>query len=118
MVVELEPAAHVARTLLSRSVELPIPRSRGLVPATPLRAEVLDGAGKVIFSLPVEGSLETRGEFPDAQGELHGVTVQRPKTSVTLRLPWLDGASEVVLWSHDSTGDVELGRVPYPQAAR
>ena len=118
LVVELEPAAHLARTLLSKSVELPIPRSRGPAPQTRWRADVVDRTGQVLFSSPVEGSLELRGEFPDEHGELHGTTLQQSKTSVTLRLPWLEGASEVVLVSHDRTGDSELGRVAYPQVTR
>jgi hypothetical protein len=119
LVVELEPAAHLARTLLEKSVDLPMPTSRGPVRQTRFRADVVDRKGQVLFSSPVDGSLEVRGEFPDEHGELHGTTVPQPKTSVTLRLPWLEGASEVVLVSHDrAAGDSELGRVAYPQVAR
>jgi len=115
MVVELEPAAHVARTLMSRSVELPLPRRRGPTRPAAWRVDVLSGAGALLFSAPVEEASTVRGEFPDASGQLRGVTAQKRVTAVTLRLPWLDGAAEVRLVSADANGERELGRVAYPQ---
>ena len=116
MVVELEPAAHVARTLTARSVDLPLPRRRGPARQAPWRVEVLASDGALLFSAPLEDASAVRGEFPDANGELHGVTAQKRVTAVTLRLPWLDGASEVRLVSAGQGGDSELGRVSYPKA--
>ena len=115
MVVELEPAAHVARTLAARTVELPLPRRRGPVERGPWRVDVLGAGGAVLYSAPLQDASTVRGEFPDANGQLHGVTAQKQKTAVTLRLPWLDGASEVRVVSVGASGDTELGRVDYPK---
>jgi hypothetical protein len=116
MVVELEPATHVARTLTARSVELPLPERRGPRRQGPWRVDVLSASGVVLFSAPLEDAASVRGEFPDAQGKLTGVTAQKRVAAVTLRLPWLGGASEVRLISVSSGGDSELGRVAYPKA--
>jgi hypothetical protein len=115
MVVELEPATHAARTLTARSVELPLPRRRGPQQRGPWRVDVLSASGAVLFSAPLEDAASVRGEFPDAQGKLTGVTVQKRVAAVTLRLPWLDGAAEVRVVSASSGGDSELGRVAYPK---
>jgi hypothetical protein len=113
MVVELDLTAHAARTLSSRSVALPLPRRRGPARPAAWRVDVLSGAGAVLFSAPLEDTSAVRGEFPDASGQLHGVTAQKRVAAVTLRLPWLAGASEVRVVSA-SAGDTELGRVAYP----
>ncbi len=115
MVVELTPATHVARTLMSRSVDLPLPRRRGPVETAPWRVDVVGPSGAVLYSAPLADAASVRGEFPDAKGHLTGVTVQKPVAAVTLRLPWLDGASEVRVVKVDEGGDVELGRVAYPK---
>jgi hypothetical protein len=117
MVVELEPAAHAARTLTARSVELPLPRRRGPAQPGPWRVDVVSSGGAVLFSAPLEDASAVRGEFPDANGQLHGVSAQKRVTAVTLRLPWLDGAAEVRLVSVGESGDTELGRVAYPTQA-
>ncbi len=116
MVVELEPATHVARTLMSRSVDLPLPRRRGPAQAGPWRVDVVAPSGAVLYTAPLADAATVRGEFPDAKGQLTGVTVQKPVAAVTLRLPWLDGASEVRVVKLAEGGDVELGRVAYPKA--
>ncbi len=116
MVVELTPATHTARTLTARSVELPLPRRRGPAQKGPWRVDVLGSTGSVLFSAPLEDAATVRGEFPDAQGQLSGITAQKRVAAVTLRLPWLDGASEVRVVSANDSGDAELGRVPYPKA--
>jgi len=115
MVVELEPATHAARTLTARSVELPLPRRRGPKQQGPWRVDVLSPGGAVLFSAPLEDAATVRAEFPDANGQLSGVTVQKRVAAVTLRLPWLDGASEVRVVSVKQGGDTELGRVAYPR---
>jgi hypothetical protein len=117
IVVELEPAAHVARTLTSRAVELPLPRRRGPERQGPWRVDVLDAEGARLFSAPLEDAAAVRGEFADAHGQLNGVTAQKRVAAVTLRLPWLHGASEVRIVSVSEGGERELGRVAYPQAA-
>ena len=114
MVVELDLAAHAARTLTSRSVDLPLPRRRGPAKLAPWRVDVLSSAGAVLFSAPLEDTSAVRGEFPDANGQLHGVTAQKRVAAVTLRLPWLGGASEVRVVSASAGADTELGRVAYP----
>lgn len=117
MVVELRPRARAARVLMSRAVELPLPKRRGPAAATAWRVEVLAGNAKVLFSAPLEDAATVRGEFADEKtGELRGVTTQKEVTAVTLRLPWLAGAKEVRVVNAVS-GDVELGRVPYPSVS-
>jgi hypothetical protein len=117
MVVELEPATHAARTLTARSVDLPLPRRRGPAQRAPWRVDVLAPGGAVLFSAPLQDTATVRGEFPDAQGKLSGVTVQKRVAAVTLRLPWLDAAAEVRLVSLSDSGETELGRVAYPKVA-
>ncbi len=115
MVVELEPATHVARTLTSRSVNLPLPRRRGPAQQAPWRVDVVGQSGAVLYSAPLQDAATVRGEFPDANGQLSGVTAQKKVAAVTLRLPWLDGASEVRVVKVAEAGDLELGRVAYPK---
>jgi hypothetical protein len=117
LVVELELATHVARTLTARSVDVPLPRRRGPAQRAPWRVDVLAQDGSVLFSAPQEDTATVRGEFPDAKGQLSGVTVQKRVAAVTLRLPWLDGASEVRVVSVGDGTETELGRVAYPQVA-
>lgn len=116
MVVELEPATRVARTLTSSSVELPLPRRRGPARKAPWRVEVLGTSGQVLYTAPLDDAATVRGEFRDDKtGQLTGTTVQRRVAAVTLRLPWLEGASQVRIVSVNEGGDSELGTVPYPQ---
>jgi hypothetical protein len=115
MVMELEPATHTARTLTARSVDLPLPRRRGPARQAPWRVEVLSKDGAVLFSAPLEDAATVRGEFPDAQGQLRGVTVQKRVAAVTLRLPWVNEATEVRVVSLSDGGETELGRVAYPK---
>jgi hypothetical protein len=118
MVVELEPASRSARTLSAKPVELPLPRRRGAA-QDPWRVEVLSATGSVLYTASLRNAAEVRGEFPDQQGKLSGVTLQQPKAAVTLRLPLLDDARVVrVVDSEGPNGDVELGRVDYPQVGR
>jgi hypothetical protein len=116
MVVELEPATHVARTLTARSVDLPLPRRRGPARRAAWRVDVLSPGGAVVYSAPLEDAATVRGEFRDDNGQLIGVTAQKRVTAVTLRLPWLEGASEVRVVNVAESGDDELGRVAYPRA--
>lgn len=115
MVVELEPATHAARTLTARSVDLPLPRKRGAPETKPWRADVLSATGAVLFSQPLDDTSQVRGEFPDEQGKLQGVMAQKRVAAVTLRVPWLEGATEVRLVSVSGSGEMELGRVAYPE---
>jgi hypothetical protein len=115
MVVELEPGAHAARTLMSRSVELPLPRRRGPQQQGPWRVDVLGENDAVLFSAPLEDAATVRGEFADDKGQLSGVTAQKRVAAVTLRLPWLDIASQVRIVKVSNGGDSELGRVAYPR---
>lgn len=115
MVVELEPATHLARTLTARSVELPLPRRRGPKQQGPWRVDVLNASGAVLYTAPLEDAATVRGEFADANGQLSGVTAQKRVAAVTLRLPWLDGAAEVRIVSVNEGQDSELGRVVYPK---
>jgi len=116
MVVELEPATHAARTLTARSVDLPLPRRRGPALQAPWRVDVLAGDGKVLYTAPLEDAATVRGEFrDDKSGQLTGVTTQQRVAAVTLRLPWLEGATDVRLVRVAESGDTELGRVPYPK---
>lgn len=115
MVVELEPALHVARTLTARSVELPLPRRRGPKQQGPWRVDVLNASGAVLYTAPLDDAATVRGEFADANGQLSGVTAQKRVAAVTLRLPWLDSATEVRVVSVNEGQDSELGRVPYPR---
>lgn len=116
MVVELSPASHVARTLTSRAVDLPLPRRRGPVEGATWRVDVLAQDGTVLFSAPLADAGTVRGEFRDDRtGELRGVTTQKAVTAVTLRLPWLDHAKDVRVVSVGVNGDTELGRVAYPE---
>lgn len=115
MVVELQPKLKAARTLMSRAVELPLPKRRGPAQSGAWRVEVLGGDGRALFTAPLEDAATVRGEFADEKtGELRGVTMQKDVTAVTLRLPWLEGAKAVRVVDVAS-GDVELGRVEYPQ---
>lgn len=115
MVVELRPKVHGARVLLSRAVDLPLPKRRGPAEPGPWRVEVLSEGGQVLFTAPLADAATVRGEFADEKtGELRGVTAQKEVTAVTLRLPWLEGARSVRV-VNASGGDVELGRVEYPQ---
>jgi hypothetical protein len=115
MIVELEPATHVARTLSARAVELPLPSRRGPARRAPWRVDVLNASGAVVYTAPLEDAATVRGEFRDDKGELSGVTTQKRVAAVTLRLPWLDGASQVRVVRVAEGGDDELGRVVYPQ---
>ena len=117
MVMELEPATHAARTLTARSVDLPLPRRRGPAQQAPWRVDVLSKDGAVLFSAPLEDAATVRGEFPDAQGQLRGVTAQKRVAAVTLRLPLRDDAAEVRVVSSNDGGETELGRVAYPKVA-
>lgn len=115
MVVELQPKLRAARTLMSRAVELPLPKRRGPAQYGAWRVDVLGGDGQVRFTAPLEDAATVRGEFEDEKtGELRGVTTQKDVTAVTLRLPWLEGAKEVRVVDV-TAGDRELGRVAYPQ---
>jgi hypothetical protein len=116
MVVELQPATHVARTLTARSVDLPLPRRRGPAQTAPWRVDVLSSNGTVLYTAPLPDAATVRGEFRDGKtGELNGVTAQARVTAVTLRLPWLDAATDVRVVSVAQAGETELGRVPYPR---
>ena len=115
MVLELEPQTRAARTLTARAVDLPLPRRRGPVQKAPWRVDVLGAQGAVLFSAPLEDTASVRAEFPDANGQLSGKTVQKRVAAVTLRLPVLDGATEVRVVSAGVDGDSELGRVAYPK---
>ena len=116
MVVELEPNAHVARTLTARSVDLPLPRRRGKPAQEAWRVDVLDASGALLYSMPVKDTTEVRGEFPDAQGNLSGTRFKQAKAALTLRLPLLKDASVVRVMNVESpSGETELGQVPYPQ---
>lgn len=118
MVVELEPAAHVARTLTSRSVDLPLPRRRGPARRAPWRVDVLSPTGEVLYTAPLEDAATVRGEFRDDKtGELQGQTVQQRIAAVTLRLPWLKAAAVVRVLDVAGGTETELGRVSYPQVA-
>lgn len=117
LVMELEPATHAARTLTARSVDLPLPRRRGPAQPAPWRVDVLAPGGAVLFSAPLEDATTVRGEFPDAKGQLSGVTAQKRVAAVTLRLPWLDDAAQVRVVSLKDGGETELGRVAYPKVA-
>lgn len=117
MVMELEPATHAARTLTARAVDLPLPRRRGPAKLAPWRVDVLAKGGAVLFSAPLEDAATVRGEFPDANGQLSGVTAQKRVAAVTLRLPWLDDATDVRVVRLSDGGETELGRVAYPQVA-
>jgi hypothetical protein len=118
MVVELELATHAARTLTARSVDLPLPRKRGPREKRPWRVDVLDVSGAVLFSAPLDDAATARGEFRDDEtGELRGTTVNKPIAAVTLRLPLLEQAREVLLVRVGERGDSELGRIPYPKVA-
>jgi hypothetical protein len=116
VVVELEAAAHAARVVFARPVELPLPRRRGPERPEPWRVEVLGDAGAVLYAAPLADASELRAEFPDPQtGELRGVTTHKAATAVTLRLPELPNARQVRLVN--VADGVELGRVAYPQVA-
>jgi hypothetical protein len=116
MVVELELATRAAKTLRARPVDLPLPRKRGPVQKLPWQVDVLDAAGKVLYSAPLPDAATVRGEFPNDQGQLSGVTTQKQVAAVTLRLPLLKDAATVrVSKVDDAKGPSELGSVPYPQ---
>jgi hypothetical protein len=116
MVVELELATRAAKTLRARPVDLPLPRKRGPVQKLPWQVDVLDAGGKVLYSAPVPDAATVRGEFPNDQGQLSGVTTQKQVAAVTLRLPLLKDAATVrVSKVDDAKGPAELGSVPYPQ---
>lgn len=115
MVVELEPATRVARTLTTRAVELPLPRRRGPKAQRPWRVDVLSPLGAVLFSAPLDDATAVRAELADATGQLSGVTVHKRIAAVPLRLPWLRGAAEVWIFDVSDGQDRELGRVPYPR---
>jgi hypothetical protein len=116
MVVQLELVAHSAKTLTTRDVDLPLPRRRGPALQEPWRVEVLAADGGVLFSAPLADASALRAEFRDEKtGELKGVAAQKRIAAVTLRLPWLDGARQVRI-VNVAGGDVELGRVAYPEA--
>jgi hypothetical protein len=115
LVVELELGPRSARLLLARSVDLPLPRRRGPARPEPWRVEVRDESGALLFSAPIADASELRAEFPDERtGELRGTTAQKRVTAVTLRLPLL-AAGKQVLIVNAAGGEVELGRVAYPQ---
>jgi len=119
MVVELEPAAHAARTITSRSVDLPLPRRRGPARRAPWRVDVLSASGEVLYTAPLEDTSTVRGEFRDDKtGELRGQTLQQRVAAVTLRLPWLKDATVVRVLDVAGGNETELGRVPYPQVAQ
>lgn len=116
MVVELEPDAHVARTLTSRTVEMALPKRRGPARQAPWRVDVVSAKGEVLYTAPLEDAATVRAEFRDEKtGELKGETAQKRVAAVTLRLPWLAGAREVRLVNVGSGAEVELARVAYPQ---
>ncbi|HVY30213.1 MAG TPA: hypothetical protein VHB79_26835 [Polyangiaceae bacterium] len=119
MVVELEPAAHAARTVASRSVDLPLPRRRGPARRAPWRVDVLSPSGEVLYSAPLQDTSTVRGEFRDEKtGELQGHSLQQRVAAVTLRLPWLKDAAVVRVLDVSGGNESELGRVPYPQVAQ
>lgn len=116
MVVELELATRAAKTLRARAVDQPLPRKRGPVQKLPWQVDVLDASGKVVFSAPLPDASTVRGEFPNDQGQLSGVTRQKQVAAVTLRLPLLHDAATVrVSKLDDARGAIELGSVAYPQ---
>jgi hypothetical protein len=79
--------------------------------------DVLAQGGAVLFSAPLEDAATLRGEFPDANGQLSGVTTQKRVAAVTLRLPWVNEAAQVRVVSLSDGGETELGRVAYPKVA-
>ena len=76
-----------------------------------------NGSPEAIVAAPMEDAATVRGEFPDAQGQLRGVTAQKRVAAVTLRLPLRDDAAEVRVVSSSDGGETELGRVAYPKVA-
>jgi hypothetical protein len=116
MVVELELATRTAKILKARRVDLPLPRKRGPVVRGPWQVDVLDAAGKVLYSAPLPDASTLRGEFANEDGQLAGVTTHMQVTGVTLRLPLLEGAARVVVSKlDDGKRPSELGSVAYPQ---
>lgn len=115
IVMELQPKTRSSRLLLSRAVDLPLPKRRGPATTGAWRADVLGEDEKVLFTAPLDDAATVRGEFADEKtGELRGVTTQKDVTAVTLRLPWLAGARAVRI-VNVAGGGVELGRIDYPQ---
>lgn len=115
LVVELELASQTAKIKKTRPVELPLPRRRGPAQQGPWQVDVLDAAGKVLYSAPLADGSTIRGEFVDEQGKLSGARVQKQVASVTLRLPLLKDAVSVRVSSLTRGGTAtELGRVAYP----
>ncbi len=69
MVMELEPATHVARTLTARFRRLAAAATAWSgAQQAPWRVDVLAEGGAVLFSAPLEDAATVRGEFPDGQG--------------------------------------------------
>jgi hypothetical protein len=119
MVVELEPAARLARVLKARPVDLPLPRKRGPAEKGPWQVDVLDASGAVLYTAPLADAGTVRGEFPNEQGQLSGVVMQKQTTAVTLRLPVLEHAATVRVSNvKDAQNPTELGSVAYPQVHR
>jgi hypothetical protein len=119
MVVELEPAARLAKVLKARPVDLPLPRKRGPIERGPWQVDVLDAAGAVLYTAPLADAGTIRGEFANEQGQLSGVVMQKQKTAVTLRLPVLERAVTVRVSSlKDPEHPTELGSVAYPQVQK
>jgi hypothetical protein len=119
MVVELELAGRSAKVLRARPVDLPLPRKRGPVERGPWQVDVLDAAGAVLYTAPLADSGTVRGEFPNEQGQLSGVVMQKRTTAVTLRVPVLEHAATVRVSSlKDPQHPSELGSVAYPQVQK
>src|SRR5689334_25148270 len=94
---------------------MPLPKRRGRQREEAWRAEVLNAAGDVLFSVPVPDTSTVRAEFPDQQGHLTGTRVQQPVATVTLRLPILKDAASVRVVKSDAPGaEAVLGRVSSP----
>jgi hypothetical protein len=119
MVVELEPDAHVARTLSAQSVDLPLPKRRRAEPG-PWQVQVISADGRTLHegALPDAGLL--RGEFKNADGSMESVTRRKASTAVTLRLPLLHEAATIRVLATDAANPatmLEIARFAYPKVS-
>jgi hypothetical protein len=72
-----------------------------------------------VYTAPLPDAGTVRGEFPNEQGQLSGVVLQKQTTAVTLRLPVLEHAATVRVSNvKDAAHPTELGSVAYPQVQK
>jgi hypothetical protein len=114
LLVVVELGGPTARIRRSRIVPRALRARRG--PAHGWEVVVEDAAGEVLHRTRVAPAGVVRGEFAAPDGGVDAVQAADPRAAVRLRLPIVPGAATIRVLQGARGEELELARVPYPEA--